>query len=172
MRYLTSLIAYLFFTASSAWAMAPGPCQNGVCIGYSTNQAVPLSPEAMGLLALILGVLAYATLRGKVSRIAGVALAMGLTAMLTVYEMKDSLATVGFDILLSAGNPAEYTFGQETFPRVISVQNNLGYTATITSISANPYTWDTAVTPTYTPCAVGLALPPNGVCAIRVAGPI
>lgn len=120
----------------AAWAQA---CP-GVCIGFapvaSNVQAVPLSPEAMGLLAVMMAVAAYWALRRKSRGLVGLLLtaAAGTTGM--VLEMRQAQAAATYTVVLTAGSNSASVAIPDAANGSVNVQNTLSTTVTITSITA------------------------------------
>lgn len=74
----------------------------------TTTQAVPMSPEAMALLALLVGVLAMTKLRAKTGRIMGLLFMAGLVGIAGIsYSPSSYSSPIQTTLIkLSSGNPA------------------------------------------------------------------
>jgi hypothetical protein len=171
MRHTHLLAASLttLLTISPAWAMdgMGGSCA-AICVDYSISaQGVPLSPAAMAVLALVVGVAGLAMLRTRMARSLGVLFAGGLAAALLLQHFDDARAasapmgTINF----SSGRPAyPITF---TGAGYYMVTNNIGQNATITNITlADGY----ALNSIQTTCQIGMLLAPSQTCIIAVTG--
>jgi hypothetical protein len=120
---------------STAWAQA---CP-GVCIGFApaagSVQAVPLSPEAMGLLALLVAAAGYWALRQKSQALMSLLLAsaVGITGM--ALDMRQAIAAAAYTVVLAAGSNSALVAVPDFLEGFVDVQNTLATAVTITSIS-------------------------------------
>jgi len=171
MRYVHLLATSLptLFTVSPAWAMdgMDGSCA-GICVYYAISaQGVPLSPAAMALLALVVGVAGLAMLRTRMSRSLGVLIAGGLAATLLMQHFDDARAATApmGTINFSSGRPAyPLTF---TGAGYYLVTNNIGQVATITNITlADGYDLDIE----QTTCEIGMQVWAGTSCIIAITG--
>jgi hypothetical protein len=168
MRRLIAGLVIFAMLPTLALAQSP-PCGGGVCVGYAiVTQAVPISTAAIGMLALMLLLLAYMTLRGKLPPLAGLFVGLGLVGMANLGEVRNAYAN-GYNIHFNTGNPAYYAYPGIFEGGMVSVQNNLTASATITSISiAAPYIENPYPNQGGSTCYIGLVLPPDGTCQIRL----
>lgn len=168
MRYLKALIAISGYGVSSVWATV---LPVTVTVGYSSAQdaqAVPFSPSALALLALLLGVFAYSKLRGKGMRAMGVVIALCIAGAASLTGVRNSYAPPGYIVELSSGNPA--TGMGDTGLWVIS--NSLPAAARITSITvSNGLPWIGSGSGGAPACVLGLQLAAAGQCAMIVGSP-
>lgn len=160
--------------APAAWAQVD-PCATGqgnVCVGYSSvTAAVPLSPEAMGLLALLLGGVAFFKLRRRAAGLWGVALSLAVGAGLYLQSGGAGWAN-GYDrVYTNTGSPLVSPVNNGP----LVVVNNLPVNVTITSITINgvAYMPDNSPWPPYEECVVGKVLTPTtgdptGMCLVKV----
>lgn len=158
-------------TQASAQAVCPG-----VCVGYSTvgasPVAVPLTPGAMALLAVLLGVVALAVLRRQ--RMGGTWLGLVLAAVVGVggygWQMREASADVTYTVVLTAGtNP-----GTVTIPGLwgggVFVTNSLSTPVVISTITFSPALAGSSVSE-YSPLKVGSALASNTTSEIYFCPP-
>ncbi len=174
MRMSTRLAWLGTLWTGAAWAQVD-PCaqgQNNVCVSFSTAQGVPLSPQAMVLLAAILGVLAYVKLRKNASGLWGLGLSLAFGAWLTLQPGGAGWANGFHRENFSTGNPV--VSSANISPLV--VVNNLARNATITAITIDGYPFNPApgTYGGYERCHVGKVLvpwvvgsDPIGTCVIQ-----
>ena len=122
----------LGLTLSPAWATAIN--QATLTVWYSTSVAgVPISAPALGILALLLGVLAYAKLRPTGRGLNSLLLFALVVCMGALYVEQSSHAAPAVNtVVLSSGNPASSTGGQGIWV----ITNNLSQPATLTTVAA------------------------------------
>lgn len=116
----------------------------GVCIGFapvaSGVQAVPLSPEAMGLLAVMIAAAGFWAMRRGAHRLMGLLLAAAAGSTGMVLEMRQAQAqATTYTVVLTAGSSSAQTTLPDVLPEfVVNVQNTLGIPVTITEITLKP----------------------------------
>lgn len=159
----------------SAWAQGD-PCaagQNNLCVSYSTvTQAVPLSPQLLGLLVLMLGVVAFFKLRHKAGGPLGLVLSLAAGGWLATQS--DGSWANGFSRTnLSAGNPVVVSAVNR--PQVFV--NDLPVNATLTAVTYNGVSVSqTGTLDLYPRCFVGMVLlpatgtDPVGLCVVALPG--
>lgn len=166
---ITSL--WVSLLGSAAWAQV-NPCASGqgnICVSYTTGtQSVPLTPAAMGILLVSLGVLAFFKLRKSPSGFFGLFLSAALVGLVAYQTMGVSLANGYTRVYMSAGNPV--VTASNGGNRV--VVNDLSNNATITSILIDGMTYQvTGQQLGYEECSVGKVLVPttggtSGMCVV------
>lgn len=150
------------------------PCgvgQNSLCVSYATTpQAVPLSPQFMVLLVVLLGAVALYKLRHKAGAPLGLALALTIGGWLSM-QPSGSWANGYPRKNLSESNPV--VFASPAGARV--VVNNLTVNATITAVTYNGApVGATGTYGGYERCFVGKVLVPStgsgtvGMCVVEL----
>ncbi len=132
-------IVFIFLVgqAGGAWAQAACP---GVCIGFTpvTPQAVPLSPEAMGLLALLMAGVGWMVLRKRSSTLMAWVLTAALAGVGMATDFRQALADALYTVVLGGGsNPATVTL-PDGYSGLVAVQNSLSTPVTLTSLTVKP----------------------------------
>jgi len=123
--------------AGGAWAQAVCP---GVCIGFAavTPHAVPLSPEAMGLLALLIAGVGWMVLRKRSSTLMSWVLTAALLGAGVVTDLRQAMADLLYTVVLGGGsNPATVTV-PDGYTGPVAVQNISASDITIVSLELNP----------------------------------
>lgn len=140
LRLLTPLsVGAGLLLAAATQASAQVSCP-GVCVGYSTTSAVPLTPGAMALLAGLLGVVALVALRRQ--QTGNTWLGLVLAAVVGVggygWQMREASADGNYTVVLTAGtNPGTVTI-PDSFGGGVDVSNTLSTPITVISLSFSP----------------------------------
>jgi len=142
--------------SAGAWAL-PDPV---VTVTYTSGtQAVPFSPAALALLALLIGVFALSKLRAKSGSALVLPLVAGLIAVACVgYVAQTNAMVMVTTVNLLSGNPAS----QQGPVGLFSILNNTSLPATITNVTvSSPFTVTTACT--------GQTILPTNSCTVTVS---
>jgi hypothetical protein len=111
-----------------------------VCIGFTpiTAQNVPLSPQAMGLLALLMAAVGWVMLRKRSSTLMTWVLTAALAGVGMATDLRQVLADALYTVVLGGGsNPATVTL-PDGYTGTVAVQNSLGTPVTINTLTLKP----------------------------------
>ncbi|GAB4089898.1 hypothetical protein GCM10028785_25670 [Hydrogenophaga soli] len=127
----TCLMACVAALWSAVPVVAQTPCP-GVCVSFSTASSVPLSPAAMGALALLVAALGYVTQRRRDGATAALWM-FALMGWALTTDIRQAVATQTYTVTLASGGYATVAL-PAGYVGPVDVQNNTGAPATVTAV--------------------------------------